>query len=1089
MDEAKTGWSKTNPSYEESYEQAIPVGATSPTRAGWVFPALFQTGDDWLLITEAAVDRHYCASRLQPQSPDGEYHIGFPDPREVFPGGNANPESSLPWFTPWRIIAIGSLQTIVGSTLGTDLARPAMEAVPSFVKPGKASWSWILLKDDSTVYSVQKRYIDYAADMHWQYCLIDADWDRKIGYDSAQLLTAYAKTKNVGIWLWYNSSGEWNTTPYSPKSKLLTHEDRAKEFARLQQMGIKGVKVDFFGGDGQSMINYYIDIMEDAAKYHLMVNFHGATLPRGWERTYPNLMTMEAIKGLEMVTFEQKNADAEPTHAAMQPFTRNAFDPMDFTPLSLYKIPRINRKTTSAFELALSVVFTSGVQHFAEGPTGMEHVPLYVKDFLREVPVYWDETKLIDGYPGKLVVIARRSGKRWYVAGINGEDTEKTVALDLSFLSKITNKRKGTIITDGDGKEDVLFYMAALQASSTGPTRIAIKGNGLVLGLTAGKGFAQDNKVLTVKANTRKATIQPTMWGIFFEDINLAADGGIYAELVKNRSFEFTTPMMGWKEQSRQTGNTLILNRGAENPANPRFARQGTNNSIQAELVNAKGEVIGEASVTVSGGDWKKYTVSFTATATEAKAKLNVWFDDKGVTDVDMISLFPKNTWKNRPGGLRADLVQWLADLKPGFIRFPGGCIVEGRDLANRYQWKKTVGNLEDRQLIINRWNTEFANRSTPDYFQSFGLGFYEYFQLAEDIGAQPLPILNCGMACQFNTAEAVATDDLAPYIQDALDLVEFANESTTTKWGKLRADMGHPAPFNLTLMGVGNENWGPQYIERLAIFSKAIKEKYPAIQLVNSSGTDPVGDRFDYLNGELRKMHADLIDEHYYKPPEWFTQNARRYDNYDRNGSKVFAGEYAAHTKLTNDADKKNNWQSALAEAAYMTGLERNADVVYMASYAPLFAHIDGWQWAPDLIWFDNLHSYGTPNYYVQQLFSVNKGTAVVPILSGSDVIAGQDSLYATACMDEHTHELIIKLVNTAGKEVVKEIALEGVKQLAAQGVVTVLSNEQLSTYHSFASPQVIAPKQEAIPIRGKKVEVKLPAYSLSVIRVKMNV
>jgi hypothetical protein len=310
--------------------------------------------------------------------------------------------------------------------------------------------------------------------MHWQYCLIDADWDRKIGYDSAQLLAAYAKTKNIGIWLWYNSSGDWNTTPYSPKSKLLTHEARIKEFSRLQQMGIKGVKVDFFGGDGQSMINYYIDIMEDAATCGLMVNFHGATLPRGWERTYPNLMTMEAIKGLEMVTFEQKNADAEPTHCAMQPFTRNAFDPMDFTPLSLYKIPRINRKTTAGFELALSVVFTSGVQHFAEGPTGMVHVPLFAKDYLREVPVYWDDTKLIDGYPGKLVVIARRSGKRWYVAGINGEDTEKTLSLDLSFLKN----KKGTIIMDGDGTQDVSLNKEVLAIPATGTTPVTLKGNG-----------------------------------------------------------------------------------------------------------------------------------------------------------------------------------------------------------------------------------------------------------------------------------------------------------------------------------------------------------------------------------------------------------------------------------------------------------------------------------------------------------------------------------------------------------------------------------------------------------------------------------
>jgi len=449
--------------------------------------------------------------------------------------------------------------------------------------------------------------------------------------------------------------------------------------------------------------------------------------------------------------------------------------------------------------------------------------------------------------------------------------------------------------------------------------------------------------------------------------------------------------------------------------------------------------------------------------------------------------LFPKDTWKNRAGGLRADLVQLLADLKPGFIRFPGGCIVEGRDLANRYQWKRTVGNIEDRQLIINRWNTEFSYRSTPDYFQSFGLGFFEYFQLAEDIGAEPLPIINCGMACQFNSAEVVATNELDSYIQDALDLIEFANGSTETKWGKLRAAMGHPQPFNLKMIGVGNENWGPQYIERLSLFSKAIKTKYPSIKLVNSSGTDPVGERFDYLNGELRKMNADLIDEHYYKPPEWFLQNAKRYDGYDRNSSKIFAGEYAAHTQLTKDADKKNNWESALAEAAFMTGLERNADVVSMASYAPLFAHIEGWQWAPDLIWFNNLQSYGSPNYYVQQMYSTNKGSQVIPIVLNNEVIAGQDSLYATACIDKPTNELIIKLVNVSANAQTKEINIEGVKKVEATGNATILASNQLNIANSFVLPKAIAPVKEQINIKGKKISINLLPYSFEIIRIKL--
>lgn len=435
---------------------------------------------------------------------------------------------------------------------------------------------------------------------------------------------------------------------------------------------------------------------------------------------------------------------------------------------------------------------------------------------------------------------------------------------------------------------------------------------------------------------------------------------------------------------------------------------------------------------------------------------------------------------------MRADMIQLLADMRPGFIRFPGGCIVEGYDLSQRYQWKKTIGPIEERQLLINRWNFEFAHRPTPDYFQTFGLGFFEYFQLAEDIGAEPLPILNCGMACQFNSAELVPLEDLGPYVQDALDLIEFANGDINTKWGKVRADMGHSDPFHVKMMGVGNENWGPQYIARVKIFTAAIKAKYPDIKLVNSSGTDPNGGRFDYLNGELRQLNADIIDEHYYRKPEWFFQNARRYDNYPRNGTKIFGGEYAAQSDKTVSVDNKNCWITALSEAAFMTGLERNADVVSMASYAPLFAHADGWQWTPDLIWVNNLQSYGTPDYYVQKMYSLNKGTKVVPITLNSDVIAGQDSLYATACIDEKTGDLIIKLVNASGKGQKNMIALEGVKKGIGQGQLTVLESNDLYGVNSFSQPQHIAPKEFTIAVKGNKIDWEAAPYSFSVLRVK---
>lgn len=461
MSVAKTGWEHVNPCYEEYYERGIAAGTPSPTHAGWVFPALFQSAGHWLLITEAAMDGTYCGTKLQNDSLQTDYRIAFPDAREVFPGKGLKPQSSLPWYSPWRVITIGSLATVIESTLGTDLATPAPATAGfSFVKPGKSAWSWALLKDDSTIYRVQKRFVDYAADMKWQYCLVDADWDTKIGYDSMQVLVNYAKQKNVGIWLWYNSAGSWNTTPYHPRNKLLTHEDREKEFARLEKMGVAGTKIDFFGGDGQSMIQYYLDILKDASAHHLMVNFHGATLPRGWQRTWPNLMNAEGVRGFENVTFSQREADQQPTQCAMLPFARNAFDPMDYTPMCLYKVPRIKRQTTSAFELALPVIFLAGVQHLVEIPEGMAHMPGYIKTFLQQLPTAWDDVKFIDGFPGDYLVVARKAGNKWYVAGINATAAEKPVTINLALFKG----KKVQCIQQGTG--DAFFEQKTLAAGS-----------------------------------------------------------------------------------------------------------------------------------------------------------------------------------------------------------------------------------------------------------------------------------------------------------------------------------------------------------------------------------------------------------------------------------------------------------------------------------------------------------------------------------------------------------------------------------------------------------------------------------------------
>ena len=470
MSKAKTGWKETNPSYEEHYYMGVPVNTKPVIGEGWVCPALFNANDAWVLITETGLQDNYCGSRLVYNDTSKALQVTFPQKEEIFPNGALNPESQLPWYTPWRIITIGSLKTITESTLGTDLADPAVPMDTSFIKSGLSSWSWVLLKDDSVNFETTLQFIDYASDMNWSYCLIDADWDTRIGDAKMKELVAHAKEKNVKLLVWYNSSGSWNSTEYHPKSKLLSHADRDKEFSRLQEMGIAGVKVDFFGGDGQSMIAYYHAMLKDAAAHQLLVNSHGATLPRGLQLTYPNLLTTEAVKGQEYITFFQDIADLQASHCAMLPFARNVFDPMDFTPMVLDSIPNIKRKTSPAFELALPILFLSGIQHIAETPVGMAKMPKYVADYLKDIPSNWDDSKFIDGYPGKYIVMARKKDNVWHIVGINGENKAKEIEIDLSFVIK----ESGYIILENEKG----FQQQVISKTNNKKFKVKMKPNG-----------------------------------------------------------------------------------------------------------------------------------------------------------------------------------------------------------------------------------------------------------------------------------------------------------------------------------------------------------------------------------------------------------------------------------------------------------------------------------------------------------------------------------------------------------------------------------------------------------------------------------
>jgi len=662
---------------------------------------------------------------------------------------------------------------------------------------------------------------------------------------------------------------------------------------------------------------------------------------------------------------------------------------------------------------------------------------------------------------------------------------------------------------------------------------------------TAGLYAADVAARITVDASAPGHAVSPLLHGIFFEDINYGADGGLYAELVQNRSFEHAEHFYAYGKVARgeAAGELGIETVEPLNAKNPHYLRMtvrnpdkgfgianygyggiavkagenyffsvraradaaftGANGALRAILEDETGRPLGECTCDRLEADWKKFEGTIKSGATATQARLVVLATAAGRVDLDVVSLFPEHTFKNRRNGLRADLAQMLAEMHPAFLRFPGGCIVEGMDLPNRYQWKDTIGDIAERPQNWNRWQDAIRNQTAPQYYQTDGLGFFEYFQLCEDIGAEPLPILNCGMACQFQSKQLVPLAQLDPFVQDALDLIEFANGEVSTNWGARRAALGHPAPFNLKLIGVGNEQWGEQYFERYPIFYKAIKAKYPDIRIVTGAGPGVDGPEFDRWKLAWDKFKsgtpADLVDEHYYRPPQWFLENAGRYDAQDRAGPKIFAGEFAAH-----DRGRRNSLRAALAEAAFMTGLVRNSDAVAMSSYAPLFAKAGAYQWAPDLIWFDNARVYGSPSYYVQMLFARNRPDVVLPVAiesaggvgaagaAAADILSTAPKplppLFAVAGRDPRAGELILTVVNPFTEAREAEVAMRGVVRFAPEARATVLTSASADDENTFEAPRKVAPREETFAVSGPVFTHTFAANSLTIIRLKIR-
>lgn len=645
----------------------------------------------------------------------------------------------------------------------------------------------------------------------------------------------------------------------------------------------------------------------------------------------------------------------------------------------------------------------------------------------------------------------------------------------------------------------------------------------------------------TIKINAqKKVPVTPGMIGLFFEDINYNLDGGLHAEMIENRNFEALKAwgdwddyhtafdgMYGWSQWSADGSCALTIGTEApQNDVNPHYlhvesktacsgfankaydgiyVQEGMkyNVSFYARTASYSGNVTvsilagntvaAKASATLTADNsWNQYTLTLTAETTLRHAAFVLTLDVPGTVDFDFVSMMPEDAVL---GLFRKDLAEKLKEIKPGFLRFPGGCIIEGNNLDNRYQWKKSIGPKETRKFNWNRWAVHNTRKEDgfvgpfSHYGQTLGIGYYEYFLLCEYLGAKPLPVLNVGLACQYQSTQQVPMDtpEFQEFIQDALDLIEFANGDVTTKWGAIRAEMGHPEPFNMTYIGIGNEQWQTKEVDffsRYEKFEKAIHAVYPDMLLIGSAGPDVKTERWqtawDWIHARVEENpdFVYAVDEHYYVAPKWLYENVHFYDNYPRT-AKVFSGEYAAHIPGRAgrfNCPEANSFEAALAEAAFLTGVERNADVVVLASYAPLIARLGSTQWSPDLIWFDETGCYGTPSYYVQKLYSHYMGN------NSLATEAEGESLYASATYCDKCGKYVIKAVNASAEDTCVQIELNTEAPVILNGEYKCLQlTAGMDDQNSVADPEKVSPKEVVISIENGIA--KLPAHSFNVI------
>ena len=1037
------------------------IASLKPNRRGTAECPLVVEGDGWTAALGDAGVTDYARLRFATGDRPGQLKAVLEGPASF----------TAPFVTPWRYVHVSKDCVALANAQPAfldALNAPSRIADTSWIKPGKVLRVCSLNEQDG------RACVDFAKRNNFQYVELDAGWygpertgDPLKPNAYVKPVIDYANANGVGVILYVND--------------IPLHKNRDAILDQLSAWGVKGVKYGFVQVGGQAARKWVLDAIQAAADRRLLVDIHDEYRLTGIQKTYPNVLTVEGIRGNE----EMPTA----AHDAALPFTRFLDGPGDYTPC--WNFPRI--KNTLAHQLALPCVYSSGFQFlfWYQRPSQIKEQDPAL-DFWREIPCAFDETRFLQGQIGAFAVVARRAGGKWFVGGINAGE-KRLFSVPLAFAGP--GRLKVRLFRDFDpdnSKPCADIACESFTVDSADALTVAAALNGGVAAIVERDEAPAAPAVVTVDPRAVVGPASPDLWGIFFEDIDLSLDGGVYAELVRNRSFED-----GNGEKREQTlrywlplGNAEISPNknhpvSEKNPhsarvrgpagagiANEGYFGMGVRKGMTYNLsIALRGAVKGPVEVTLEAygkpalaharidgvdADWRTFSAELEANDSDPQARLAIRMAGGGDMYVDCVSLMPADAVC---GIFRRDLMDRLAALKPSFVRFPGGCWVEGDTMKDAYRWKQTLGSVWERRTQWNIWR----------YWSANGVGFHEYLLLCEALGAKPLFCINCGMSHREN----VPMDKMDEFVQDALDCIEYANGPTNSVWGARRAAAGHPEPFGLKYLEIGNENGGKAYEERYALMAKAVRARYPDVTLIfdNWRETKRVDDP------------KDLRDDHFYKMPHDFMGDlAHEYDA-PKGDFGIFVGEYA----VTRGTTRYGSLRGAIAEAAFMLGLERNQSQVKLAAYAPLFANAQHIVWNPNMIYPTTDGSFVSPSWNVQKLFSENRGTDVVKVdvktpsirltrfrAWKNDVQTNVIDCVQASAMRTAGGGTVLKLVNCA--ETPQRVEIRGLTGEAAR---TLFTGPGRDAHNAPFEPEALKEKTDRVRLPAS---LTLPPLSLSI-------